>query len=525
LGRTLTTNARHPVIAASRHAAIYTRISRDAEGKALGVERQEQDCIDLAKRLGYTSWEVFTDNDVSASTLSKKLRPEFARMMSDVGSGRFQAIIAYSNSRLTRRVVELHTLMDVTQKTHVRIHTVASGQHDLDTADGRATMLTIAVWDQAEAERTAERVKRASLQRQEDGRWHGGVPPFGFFKEDKALHVKDAEADLIREAASRVLDQDETLYSIAKDWNKRGVTTRQGAPWKHSVLRNVLTTEAVIGLNKAGVSAWEPILDVGIHHRLVDRLAPDSSRRTNPLGVKSSKYALGGGLVVCACHKPLATVAREKQGTVKLVCRTFMNGPDEANHPRACRLKSRVEYDTGRVSIDYEELEAYLHRRCLAHLDDLPFWDAVKRKRETADTDTSDLRAEREAQKLERENVLTQHRLGAIGDERLMADIAQIDSEVIRLTREIERSHGGATAHDVWTGRRDALAQWEHWTAAERRLLFRSLIERVVVTGWPEGIPTTTLPRKGEPQEDFQCRRWMGATRAMIKRVKIEWSD
>lgn len=515
MGRTIRTDSRHPVVAASRHAAIYTRISRDAEGKSLGVDRQKQDCIDLAKRLGYTSWEVFTDNDVSASTLSKKLRPDFARMMGEVEAGRFDAIIAYSNSRLTRRVVELHTLMDVTQKTHVRIHTVASGQHDLDTADGRATMLTIAVWDQAEAERTAERVKRASVQRQEDGRWHGGVPPFGFRKEDKSLFVDDREAGLIREGASRVLDQDETLYSIVKDWNTRGDLTRKGSPWKHSVLRNVLTSEALIGLNKAGVTAWEPILDRATYERLTERLAPDSSRRTNPLGVKSSKYALGGGLVRCgACGGALGVVRRENIDSTKLVCRTRM---DEVV----------PEHSGGapRVSIDSKALEAYLYKRCLAHLDDLPFWEAMKRKRETAETDTAKLRAEREERQIERAKAQRMFLAGISTEREAQAEVARVDAELERLDREIENAHGGPTAHDVWAGREQVLDLWRDWTAGEKRLFFRALIERVTVGNWPSGIPTTTLPRRGESSGDFECRRRMAATRAMIKRITIEWRD
>jgi hypothetical protein len=36
-------------------AVVYTRISRDPEGEALGVERQRQDCLDRAAREG---WQV-----------------------------------------------------------------------------------------------------------------------------------------------------------------------------------------------------------------------------------------------------------------------------------------------------------------------------------------------------------------------------------------------------------------------------------------------------------------------------------
>ena len=50
-----------------RKAAIYVRISRDREGAGLGVQRQEQDCRELAERLGWHVVGVYPDNDVSAS--------------------------------------------------------------------------------------------------------------------------------------------------------------------------------------------------------------------------------------------------------------------------------------------------------------------------------------------------------------------------------------------------------------------------------------------------------------------------
>jgi site-specific DNA recombinase len=45
---------------------IYCRISRDRVGAGLGVERQEEDCRDLANRLRWDVVDVYTDNDLSA---------------------------------------------------------------------------------------------------------------------------------------------------------------------------------------------------------------------------------------------------------------------------------------------------------------------------------------------------------------------------------------------------------------------------------------------------------------------------
>src|SRR3954454_23408465 len=118
-------------------AAVYTRISRDEEGLGHGVDRQREDCERLVAQRGWDLGEVFVENDVSASTASRKPRPVYERMMAEVRAGRFQVVVAYSTSRLTRRPREWMDLIDLANKGAVAVHTVVSGSHDLSTADGR----------------------------------------------------------------------------------------------------------------------------------------------------------------------------------------------------------------------------------------------------------------------------------------------------------------------------------------------------------------------------------------------------
>ena len=61
-------------------AVVYTRISRDPEGEALGVQRQRQDCLDRAAREGWVVVDVLVENDVGASSYSRKPRPVYAAL-------------------------------------------------------------------------------------------------------------------------------------------------------------------------------------------------------------------------------------------------------------------------------------------------------------------------------------------------------------------------------------------------------------------------------------------------------------
>ncbi len=95
-------------------AAVYARISSDPNDTSLGVTRQVKDCLTLAERKGWTVGEVFTDNDVSAT--SGRARPEYQRVMAALAAGRFQALVVWDVDRLTRTPRELEDVVDLAER-------------------------------------------------------------------------------------------------------------------------------------------------------------------------------------------------------------------------------------------------------------------------------------------------------------------------------------------------------------------------------------------------------------------------
>ena len=119
----------------SRSAAIYCRISKDRAGAGLGVDRQEQDCRELAIRLGWTVTAVHADNDISA--YSGKPRPAYRALLADLRAGRVDAVLAWHNDRLHRSTAELEEYIEVSGAAPT--HFVKAGPLDLSTASGRMT--------------------------------------------------------------------------------------------------------------------------------------------------------------------------------------------------------------------------------------------------------------------------------------------------------------------------------------------------------------------------------------------------
>lgn len=291
-------------------AAIYARISRDDRGEEAGVGRQKLDCQTLAERLGYTVAHIFEDNDTGASTRSRAARPAYADMLKRARSGEFAAILAYSNSRLTRRPREFEDLLDLVQDYGVQIHTVTSGTVDLSTADGRMMARVLANFDAGEADRTGERVQRAFLERARQGKSHGPVA-YGWERDaDGIEHIVPEQADVIRDAAQRVI-AGESMRAITKDLIARGVPTPKGGKWNGTVLRQLLLRERNAGKRVhrgevIGPGTWPSILTDAQQVQLTAILR-DPSRRTARGTV--IRHMLSGIMLCGVCGEPCRSLS------------------------------------------------------------------------------------------------------------------------------------------------------------------------------------------------------------------------
>ncbi|GAA1326572.1 recombinase family protein [Leucobacter albus] len=343
----------------SQKAVIYARISDDREGEGLGIERQETDCRALAERLGFEVIAVYADNDIGASDKTNKTREQYNRMLEDARKGRFSFILAYSNSRLTRRVREYLDLIDLYREHKVEIRTVVSGDHNLATADGRAVALTLATWDAAEAERISERIKRKNLQRA-----MSGEPAiqhrrrFGF--EADAINHRPDEAQAIRNAVADIISG-ASITSIIKKWEAEGILTTDGkASWGWAPVKRVLfgwKTAGVRSLNeeplydasgKLVMGNWEPIITLEERSAGLAMMERRSRR-----GVKEGKWLLSDLLRCGVCGGKLYGQRLDQHERSSYSC----NSGKTANH----------------LAINAKRLEDHVSREVFEYLSALTF--------------------------------------------------------------------------------------------------------------------------------------------------------
>ncbi|HEX6402647.1 MAG TPA: recombinase family protein [Pseudonocardiaceae bacterium] len=274
-------------------AAIYCRISKDREGAGLGVDRQRNDCQDLATRLGWTVTKVYRDNDISA--YSGKPRPGYRALLDDLRAGRVNAVLAWHNDRLHRSSVELEEYIEVSGNAPT--HFVKAGPLDLSTASGRMTARITGAVARHEVEHMIERQKAAKLQAAQDGRFRGGRRAFGFEKD--GVTVRPGEAAAVLDATRRVL-HGESLGSIARGWNEAGLTTSTGTQWTSISVHKLLIRARNAGLIEHGgqeiaKAVWPAIVPEDTWRAVRALLTAPGRRRPR----SNDARWLGSGLFLC----------------------------------------------------------------------------------------------------------------------------------------------------------------------------------------------------------------------------------
>lgn len=377
-------------------AGVYVRISRDRDGLAAGVQRQEADCRALAASRGWKVYDVYSDDDTSA-TDRRRVRKAYRRLITDLEAGRVQAVVAYSSSRLYRRARDLEDLISLIEQRRVEIATVVSGAIDLSTADGRMQARILASIDQGEAERIAERSMRAKADMKAEGRWLGGGSTAYAYERvvgegGRVKHrLRQPEADILREMAHRAI-AGESLTSLVRELNRRGLPASRGGRWQPSNLRVVLTSSFHAGMFPDGTPGKWPAVFTADQHLLLRALLPTGRGRGERV---SRRYVLSGLAYCSECGRKLlgsdgayrCMVRNGGCGRVRIVMwrtdevvqKALMELPEPEPEPspppddesllteleavRARRLEAQQAFAAGRITaVDYQGAAQALNR-------------------------------------------------------------------------------------------------------------------------------------------------------------------
>lgn len=299
----------------------YRRISRDREGTALGIKRQDQDLNELARSVGGTIVRRFSDNDITGS--GDKERAGYEEMVEALRTGEITGVLATEVARFQRGHREYMAFFETCEQV-VPLVIWKGGTADFGQSQTLFQFEIWAVMARQELRLIKERCRRKQRELKERGMPNGGGRAFGFEPDmmthrapttlcrvaDRKQVVVDEPA-VIRDLAKRVL-AGESMHALARELNEREVPTVHGVAWRANTIRQILRATRISGRRETFVidgkrrargevtapGQWKPIISVEESDALRALMADRHARQLKGAG-RSSSTALLSGLLFC----------------------------------------------------------------------------------------------------------------------------------------------------------------------------------------------------------------------------------
>ncbi len=212
--------------------AAYLRVSTDEQAERGTIELQRQEIASWAERRG-TAVTYFEDPGWSG-TLPLDQRPGASAMLRALLAGLISAIVVWKLDRLARDPAIVLPFVRRLESRGVALHSVTES-FDITTPAGELTSTITAAAARYERQLIIERSIAGSRRvAREEGRWLGGIVPFGYRKRaDGILAIDEApmpglalsEADVVREIFRRCAEDGWSTKRIAADLQDRHVPT------------------------------------------------------------------------------------------------------------------------------------------------------------------------------------------------------------------------------------------------------------------------------------------------------------
>lgn len=290
-----------PCDPAGKSAAVYIRISRDDAGAKNPKEAKESARVQQSKCEAFArerGWAVRLYQDINLSGFDDEGRPDFQRMLADIGAGLIHSVVVLEPKRLARD----NSIMDSVVKEHlypngIRLHGVMS-PIDITNDDG-LFMLGI---EMAFSRKAISEQRRKSMASVDSLLEEGAFVPrpcYGYRRDEKGrLHVVETEKGVILDIYRMCL-AGESMNAISEYFNRAGVPGKRGARyWTHRQIKIVLTNPAYVGKIRFRGVHETPLIPAIVTEEMQERAAEYIAAHSHKRA--PSKRHLLSGLVMCS---------------------------------------------------------------------------------------------------------------------------------------------------------------------------------------------------------------------------------
>lgn len=180
--------------------AIYIRVSTEEQHlEGLSLPAQRKALTDYANARGYTIAGYYSDEGVSARK-SMKYRKGLLKLLEDVKQDKIDMILVTKLDRWFRNIKDYNITEEILESHNCNWKTIYEN-YDSSTANGQMVINIMLSVNQAECDRTSERIKAVFDYKRSIGEVTSGMcAPYGYIVENNRMKKDTTVADIVVDA-------------------------------------------------------------------------------------------------------------------------------------------------------------------------------------------------------------------------------------------------------------------------------------------------------------------------------------
>ena len=239
------------------------RVSTKGQVDKDDIPMQKTSCREFAERNGWTILKEFQEKGISGFKVSARERDAIQDLKTAAENKEFDVLLVFMFDRIGRIDDETPFVVEWFIKHGIEVWSVNEGEQRMDSHVDKL-MNYIRFWQaNGESQKTSARVKTRLNQMTMDGKFTGGVAPFGYRliksgeinkkgKELMDIVVDDDEAPIVKKIFEMTVKKGYGSYRMADYLNSHGIRTHNNSKFQCNTVNRILKNRLYCGYFVSG---------------------------------------------------------------------------------------------------------------------------------------------------------------------------------------------------------------------------------------------------------------------------------
>lgn len=335
-----------------RVCCLY-RVSTMGQVEKDDIPMQKQSCHEFCEKNGWAIVKEYSEKGVSGFKVSAKDRDAIQEIQREALKGSFDILLVFMFDRLGRRDDETPFVVEWFVRNGIEVWSTVEGQQRFDNHVDKL-MNYIRYWQASgESIKTSIRTKTRLAQIVQEGRFRGGVAPYGYRLEKQGriskknrevneIVVDEYESVVVQLIFNKYINEGYGAQRLSRYLYEQGYRNRKGTNFANTTIVKMLKNTMYTGILRSGETQSEvfPHLQI-VEPELYERAQAIMKGRTQKhrdVPFNSKGQSLLSGLVYCAhCGSKLVlTTSGDSRDRKNRRIRLRYCCHNKVRHPQDC---------------------------------------------------------------------------------------------------------------------------------------------------------------------------------------------